>query len=755
LSDAAQRISALSPEQREVLLRELARARQGKPAPAPAALPPLISRPAERYQPFPLTDVQEIYWAGRSGYFDLSTPGPGANVYVEYEITGGGEPFLQRLEAALRRIFDRHEILRLTMLPDGRQQLLDPVPPYRVERVDLRSLAPLDAEAATEETRERFRHQPGGIGTWPLFGFRAAFLDGDRIRLHIWLDCWLIDGLSRDNLFNDLFVLLADPKAELPPLGCTYRAYALSWEEIRKTEVYRRSREYWLRRVPDLPPAPELPLAEPLSPLTQTRYVDAFLRLLDAPAWQRLKAQAARRGLTPSSPLIAAFVETLRAWSRRPDFTITLEGTYWPSIHPQLRDIVGNFNTVYPLRADDTAGTFAERTRRLQDQLSEILEHRAFSGFQVLREIRRHRGGGTAPIIPVMFNSLVEYTHPSYRAQAGPPRGEGADPGPPRIAQIEVGAQFPQLLMLPAVFEADGALVFKLQVVEHLFLPGVVPALRDAYMDLVRRLSTDEPAWDAPSFRLTPATQLAARRTSESLVLDHALEQRPDWVPGRLWKADSESRFDTGLLARCLPDGGIEVLGREEEHSIEIAGHPVELRRIEAALEQHPKVRAAVAGAWVSGGRRRLAAWIVTAAGATPDPGELTKGLAARFPDYMVPRTFVFLKELPLTPAGDVDRAALPPPPNPDLPEGYVAPRDTLEGKLAGFCRELLGIEQVGIGDDFFALGGDSFTAVRLLARVEEQWGRLDLSSFFLEPTVSHLAGLVRAPRADQENYDE
>jgi len=94
-------------------------------------------------------------------------------------------------------------------------------------------------------------------------------------------------------------------------------------------------------------------------------------------------------------------------------------------------------------------------------------------------------------------------------------------------------------------------------------------------------------------------------------------------------------------------------------------------------------------------------------------------------------------------------------------------PRDALEEEPLGICRELLGSraidgmegsdgsERMGIGDDFFALGGDSFTAVRLLARVEERWGRRDLSSFFLEPTVFHLAGLVRAPRADQETYDD
>jgi condensation domain-containing protein/AMP-binding enzyme/phosphopantetheine binding protein len=788
LRDAAERIAALSPEQREVLLKELARARQGGAAPPPAGLPPLVPRPAERFAPFPLTDVQEIYWAGRSGYLDLSTPGPGANVYLEYEIAGGGEPFLERLEAALRRLFDRHEILRLTLLPDGRQQLLRSLPPYRIERVDLRSLPPAEAAAATAETRERFRYQAGGIGSWPLFGFRAAFLEGDRIRLHIWLDCWLIDGLSRDNLINDLFLLLTDPDAVLPPLGCTYRDYAAAWPEIRQSAVYRRARAYWLRRVPALPPAPELPLAEPLSPRTRARYGESFLPLLDAPAWRRMKAHATQRGLTPSSPLIAAFIETLRAWSRRPGFTLTLEGTYWPPTHAQLRDIVGNFNTVYPLQADDTAGTFAERTRRLQDQLTEVLEHRAFSGFRVLREIRRQRGGGTASLMPVMFNSLVEYTHPSYRAQAGPQRATGADSGSLQIAQIEVGAQFPQLLLLPAVFEGDGNLFLKLQAVEQAFLPGVVAALRDAYTGLVRRLAEDEAAWDARSFLLTPAAQLAARRKpvpslagDRLLALDHALEERPDWVPGRLFRAGpdlghgdihprtGERLLDTGLLGRWLPDGSLEVLGREEEHAVEIAGHPVELRRVEAALERHPRVRAAVAGAWTAAGRRRLAAWIVPAddSASASAPRELAAWLAPRLPGYMVPRDFVFLDELPVTPAGGVDRSALPPPPSPDLPGAAAPPRDTLEEELLGICRELLGSrdidgmegmegsERMGIGDDFFALGGDSFTAVRLLARVEERWGRRDLSSFFLEPTVFHLAGLVRAPRADQETYDD
>ncbi|HJX29548.1 MAG TPA: AMP-binding protein, partial [Thermoanaerobaculia bacterium] len=508
MSDAARRIAALSPEQRDILLRELARARQGGPAPVPATLPPLAVHPAARHEPFPLTGIQEVYWAGRSGCFDLPTSGPGANVYMEYEIRDGGEPFLQRLEEALRRLFDRHEILRLIVFPDGSQRMLDPVPAYRIERVDLRSLSPSEAEAASEETRERFRYYPGGPGTWPLFGFRASFLADGRVRLHIWLDCWLIDGLSRDNLIRDLFVLLADPAAELPPLGCTYRDYALWEKEVRGTEVYRRSREHWLRRLPDLPPPPELPLAMPLSPRTPAHFTDRDLRLLEADQWQRFQAAAQRLGATPSLPLIAAFIEVLRAWIDRPAFLLALEGTYWPPVHPQLRELVGNFNTVYVLAADDLAGSFAERVQRLQRQLSDVLDNRVFSGYHVLRELRRRRGGGTSSLLPVNFNSLIEYNHPGHA------RGEGpAPPLPagPRVAQIELGIHPPQILLVPSVYEGGGAIFLKTQSIEGVLPDGLTSDLIAAYVGLVRRLAEGGAVWDSQVFSLVPAAQLASR----------------------------------------------------------------------------------------------------------------------------------------------------------------------------------------------------------------------------------------------------
>lgn len=511
MSDLAARIADLSPEKRALLERQLSRLRQGAATPSP--FPLAEPRPDEQWEPFPMTDVQEVYWAGRSPYFDLGTPG--ICVYLEYRIQGrNGESFIASFERALERTFDRHGILRLRVLPDGRQQFVRNPPPFRIERINLQGLDPVAAEARLEEVRERFRYHRAAIGEWPLFGLIAHFLTGNVVQLHIWIDCWLIDGLSRDTLVHDIFEALDNPESPPVPTEITYRDYALTWEAIRRSDVYRRAREHWMRRIPDLPPAPELPLAVPLSPRVGSRLSTRFRSILTAEEWQAWKDQAARLGLTPSTPLIAAFLEVIRTWNRHPIFTLSLEGTYWPPIHPGIRTLVGNFNTIYLVAADDLAGGFAERSRRLQTQLTDILDHRTFSGFEVLREINRRRGGSPRALMPVLFNSLVEFNHRSYRdaTQVPPP----VDPSSPRrnldMGLVEMGGRPPQLLLMPAVVEgADAILTWAFRAVEEVFRPGVTDGLEEAYVEYVRRLSREPKLWATPPPCLVPPAQLAGR----------------------------------------------------------------------------------------------------------------------------------------------------------------------------------------------------------------------------------------------------
>jgi thioesterase domain-containing protein/acyl carrier protein len=166
---------------------------------------------------------------------------------------------------------------------------------------------------------------------------------------------------------------------------------------------------------------------------------------------------------------------------------------------------------------------------------------------------------------------------------------------------------------------------------------------------------------------------------------------------------------------------------------------------VEAVLRSHEGVQEAVVVVRESAGDKRLVGYVVSAAGETVNSGQLREWLRQRLPDYMVPSLFVPLAELPLTPNGKVDRQALPDPEFGAALDNFVAPRDSVEMELAQIWSEVLSVEEVGVRDDFFDLGGHSMIATRMMYRIEQVFGRkIPLAALFESPTVEHLATLLR-----------
>lgn len=205
--------------------------------------------------------------------------------------------------------------------------------------------------------------------------------------------------------------------------------------------------------------------------------------------------------------------------------------------------------------------------------------------------------------------------------------------------------------------------------------------------------------------------------------------------------------YKTGDLARFLPDGEVEFLGRID-YQVKVRGFRIELGEVGALLRQHPALQAAVVLAREdSPGDKRLVAYVVPQDEPPPDAGELRDYLAQKLPDYMVPSAFVTLKALPLTPNGKVDRQALPAPNGrrPDLVGSFVAPRDALEVQLTRLWEDILNVRPIGVKDDFFELGGHSLLALRLMAQIEQRLDReLSLAMLFQEATIEHLATVLR-----------
>jgi hypothetical protein len=212
--------------------------------------------------------------------------------------------------------------------------------------------------------------------------------------------------------------------------------------------------------------------------------------------------------------------------------------------------------------------------------------------------------------------------------------------------------------------------------------------------------------------------------------------------------------YRTGDLGRWRADGTLEFLGRTD-FQVKIRGFRIEPGEIEARLAEHASVREAVVLAREDvPGNRRLVAYVV--GGETAGAEALRAHLGTTLPAYMVPSAFVRLDAFPLTPNGKVDRRALP------APEGdahaaweYEAPVGKVEQVLAGIWAELLGVQRVGRGDDFFMLGGHSLLAVQMISRVRQAIGvELALPAVFEKPVLSALADRVvdlRLARFDPE----
>jgi hypothetical protein len=215
--------------------------------------------------------------------------------------------------------------------------------------------------------------------------------------------------------------------------------------------------------------------------------------------------------------------------------------------------------------------------------------------------------------------------------------------------------------------------------------------------------------------------------------------------------------YRTGDLARYRADGNIEFLGRMDQQ-VKIRGFRIELGEIESVLDQHPGVaRSVVTAREVAAGDRRLVAYVVAATAEMPTVDELRSFLKQKLPEYMLPSAFVPLERLPLTLNGKVDRRALPAPDQarPDLATGYAAPRDAVEKQLASVWAEVLGLERVGIHDDFFDLGGHSLLAMQLISRANSvlQAG-LTVRDIFESPTLAGLAqraGESRGPQGERK----
>ncbi|GAB3456744.1 non-ribosomal peptide synthetase [Streptomonospora sediminis] len=520
----------------------------------PAASAPPAETPETAGEPFPLATMQHAYWIGRQDGRPLG--GVAAHFYTEFD---GGAVDPQRLTAALRAVVERHPMLRVRFDDDGRQRVLPPggaEPAVTVH--DLSALDAAEAQRSLEHTRDRSTHRRMDVAAGEVLDVALSLLPDGTTRLHVDLDMIVADALSLRVLLEDLRT--AYDGADLPPLDYGFARYLADRADRARRDPgpRERARSWWAERLPELPPPPELPTtaaaagpAAAGSALTRSTRLHHWL----APERTRLLTERARAaGVTPASALAAAFTEVLGAWSAQPRFTLNLPLFDRAPLHPDIDQVIGDFSSSV-LLAVDTGATapFAERARTVQHDLHRAVDHGAYSGVEVLRDLAR-LNGGTPVLAPVVYTSAIGLG-PLF-----------TDPVQERFGRPSwIISQGPQVLLDAQVTELDGGLLLNWDLREQAFAPGTAHAAFAAYRDLVERLIDDLGAWTRP-FAPALAPEQVRARAGQALAAD---PPEPRLLHERFF---AHARSTPGALALVDCDGTEVSYGELAERALRVAG---------------------------------------------------------------------------------------------------------------------------------------------------------------------------------------
>lgn len=463
-------------------------------------LKPIVHDEEHQYEPFPLTDVQQAYWVGRSNELELGNVA--THMYMEFEEK---DLNIENLENSWNRLIERHEMLRAVVRSDGLQIVFPEVPRYLFEQNDFTEMEDSLAEEKLLIIRDVMSHQVMPADTWPLFDVRISRLKENNFRIHISIDLLIADALSWQILFKELTQLYVNPNSSLQPIQVSFRDFVFAEIELKNTKLYERSLEYWRKCIKDLPGAPELPLIKNPSLVKEPHFVRRQVTI-DVQKWKKIQAYSLANGFTASAVLMEAYSMVLSNWSKTSHFCINLTLFNRLPLHPDINSIIGDFTSLTLLEFNNSYEvSFMELTTQIQQRLWKNLDYRYVGGIQVMREINNMHDCSGTPIMPVVFTS--DLAHVSSQM----------------LKEVYGISQTPQVWIDHQVIEQNGSLVLNWDCVDELFPEGTLDKMFQCYTNLLDRLAADNEAW-----RLTMRELLADKEKKEKMKAQKELVSKEE-----------------------------------------------------------------------------------------------------------------------------------------------------------------------------------------------------------------------------------
>lgn len=441
-----------------------------------------------RFEPFPLTDVQSAYLLGRSKTFEYG--GVACHVYLEIRYA---ELETQKVRDIWNAITHKYDMLHAIINESGFQQVMKDVPELEIPEWDL--LKNPEKAAEFENFRKEMGSRTYTVGKWPMFGL-AVSRNNEGAILHFSIEFLLADWTSIWKLVAEFEAAYFDGAPVSGEEELSFRDYLIAEKKLKATPQYEKEKKYWMDRIANLPDAPELPK------LSASEAKDAFGRKflrIPADAWNRIKTRAKQYGLTPTVPILSCYADVLAKWSRNKRFCINMTVLNRLPLHEKVMDIVGDFTSLSLLEVDcGSKENFLARTRKINGQLFADLDNRLFSGVEVMREISR-QSKKTGLTMPIVYTSAIGL----------------ADSGTPLRGEFSGGiSQTPQTFIDCQVMDGAFGLQVNWDYREGVFPSGVLESMFEAFENRLLALATENEDWENIANIALPARDVAERKAA-------------------------------------------------------------------------------------------------------------------------------------------------------------------------------------------------------------------------------------------------
>ncbi len=516
------------------------------------ATPDWIEDSENRFAPYPLTGLQSAYLMGRNEAFTYG--GVDCHGYLEFCFT---ELDVPRLQAAWQSLIAAHDMLRTVVYENGTQQTLQDVPKAMISVEDLRSHSLATQQQRLLQRREAFSHYQSQPDCWPLIGLNVTKMQDSAV-LHISFNLLVCDFQSARQLLAQLNAAYQGENITAPTV--TFRDYVINSQRRDSNRAFQDAKDYWLTRVDSLPAAPLLPSCT--LPVTARFYREGFV--LPPDQFTQLSQQAADHGTGLSALFATIYAATLQRWGAGNHFGLSLTMMQRQPLHPSIDAVIGDFSAVELLEVNyKPQHSLIAQATALQDQLWRDLDHNAFTGIDVMREIARRRGREAA-LYPVAFTCAIS---------------SGMD----CCAQLLQGAQqtysitqTPQVALDCQIAPGETGLNINWDIREGTLEPQTAAEMFSAFRETILSLCDNRQDWHQP---LAIPLPLAQRQRHQALnetdmPLPQGLMHTPIWqqaqkTPSALAVMDTHEQLsyqeliaEADALAACLITKGIQPGGR-------------------------------------------------------------------------------------------------------------------------------------------------------------------------------------------------